>query len=940
MGLSAPGRLIVESPYEEPARHWQYDRDTNSWHLEDGRRPAGYIVATPGAGPSDPGTFIPLPLVNRIRDRVHTWRAAGYPGTTGITRRLLEYWRDPEPRPDRRLFFCQIEAIETLIWWVEAPAAERVGIEVPGDGGLFPRLCAKMATGSGKTVVMAMVIAWQVLNKGARPQDPRFSRDILVVAPGLTVRDRLQVLVPDGDDQTYQEFDLVPPGLADGLRQSATCRVHIANSQSLGWATADQLRRTRSVDKRGPKSDRAWLKEVLTDFSHARNILVLNDEAHHAWRVPPGSRVRGVDKEELQQATRWMQALDRLHRVCGVLACYDFSATPIAPTASADDTALFGWIVSDFGLEDAIESGLVKTPRVPMRSDAPPDTKTLLPKLFHLYADAEVREDLNRPAPETAVLPALVVNAYTLLGLDWLDTAHTWAAQPTPPVMITVANRTETAARIKYAFDHGHVPVAALCDPARTLHIDSKVLDKAETAGDGGQAEGPAGAGAPDPRRNKAARAQWLRRQVNTVGRAGEPGGPIQHVISVGMLSEGWDAKTVTHILGLRAFTSQLLCEQVVGRGLRRRSYEVGTDGLLAPEYVNVFGVPFRFLPHEGDAPPAPPPGPVPIRIEPLAAKRDFEMQFPNVVRIDRGLQTRLDLDLNRLAPLELDSERAVVHADMFSTLQGNPHPFGWTHVELESFARRTRLQTVLFDVARRIYDQMAPSWRGSRAHLLGQVVTLVERFMRSEALVFKPASWGQDELRRKVLLMVEMNRVVGHVWTAIEHQNAETLEPVFDERRAVRSTGDMQAWFTRRPSQWAEHSHINRAVYDSTWEASEAYALDHSPHVTAWAKNDHLGFEVGYVFQGAPRRYRPDFLVRLSNGTTLVLEVKGQDSAEARAKRDALNEWVEAINAHGAFGNWAAAVSFHPKDIVDIVDAVAHAPNGSGSESQARKRN
>ena len=183
--------LIINSPFEEPKLHWYYDRQTRSFEKRQGRRPAGYVTATPESKSfDDPGIFVPLPLVNQIRPRVKTWRENNYPGVTGITKRLLEHWYD---RDQRRypLFFCQLESIETLIWLIEAPAAEKVGIDIPKDGD-FVRLCSKMATGSGKTVVMAMLIAWQVLNKLTYPQDARFSKNVLVIAPGLTVNCRLQ----------------------------------------------------------------------------------------------------------------------------------------------------------------------------------------------------------------------------------------------------------------------------------------------------------------------------------------------------------------------------------------------------------------------------------------------------------------------------------------------------------------------------------------------------------------------------------------------------------------------------------------------------------------------------------------------------------------------------------------------------------------------------
>ena len=638
MAQTTIDRLIVNSPYEEPGKHWRYDRMTKLFDLADGRRPAGYVVASGDSRAfDDPGIFVEIPLVNQIRSRVKSWRKSGYPGITSITKRLLEHWTDPEEFEARRFFFCQLEAVETLIWLLEASDSEKVGVEIPSDGGRFQRLCAKMATGSGKTVVMAMVIAWHVLNKVTYPQDPRFAKHILVIAPGLTVRSRLAVLEPTCVENYYDEFGIVPSALLDKLRQG---KVAVRNWHALNWETEEKIARKRGVDKRGVKSDEAYAREVLGDLANARKLLVINDEAHHSWRIPAGSKIRGVAKDQIEEATKWVGGLDRIDRARGILTCYDFSATPFAPSGKqSSGEALFDWIVSDFGLNDAIESGLVKTPRVVIRDDAVPDAKTYKSRLYHIYNNPEVKDDLNRRARPEEPLPDLVINGYYLLGYDWRETARDWATRPdkTPPVMITVANRTETAARIKHAFDHRRVRIDELCDPERTLHIDSKVLADAEAAEEpiadaGSGSEGKGGLRKP----TKKQQAELLRRQVDTVGKRGKEGGLVQNVISVGMLSEGWDAKTVTHIMGLRAFTSQFLCEQVVGRGLRRTSYDVNSkSGLFKPEYVNVFGVPFTFLPHEGgkDGPP-PPPEPK-TAIEPVAEKAQFEISWPNIVRID-----------------------------------------------------------------------------------------------------------------------------------------------------------------------------------------------------------------------------------------------------------------------------------------------------------------
>jgi type III restriction enzyme len=156
-------KLIINSPYEVPTYHWHYDRESRDFEKREGRRPAGYVVATEGSKSfDDPGQFVQIEMVERIRPRVDHWRSNGYQGVTGITKRLLEHWNRERQSDENRFFFCQMEAIETLIWLTEGPEAEKTGIAIPADGGEFSRWCSKMATGTGKTVVMAMLIAWQI----------------------------------------------------------------------------------------------------------------------------------------------------------------------------------------------------------------------------------------------------------------------------------------------------------------------------------------------------------------------------------------------------------------------------------------------------------------------------------------------------------------------------------------------------------------------------------------------------------------------------------------------------------------------------------------------------------------------------------------------------------------------------------------------------------
>ncbi len=917
-------KLIITTPYVEPTEHWSYDRETREFERKAGRREAGYIKATEGSRAfDDPGIFVPIEQVNQIRPRVGQWRENGYPGVTGITKRLLQHWYDPEERKERRFFFCQLEAIETLIWLTEAPDAGKTGIDISGDGGLFERWCAKMATGSGKTIVMTMLIAWQVLNKVSNRQDARFSKNVLVVAPGLTVKSRLSVLNPFASDNYFEEFNVVPHSLMDNLRQG---KVRIINWHALQWDTEEKLARKKTVDKRGAKSDEAYVREVLGDMSNASNIIVVNDEAHHAWRVNPELKVKREFKDQAAEATVWVGGLDRIHRARNILRCFDFSATPFAPSGKrADEEALFPWIVSDFGLNDAIEAGLVKTPRVVIRDDGRVDEQ-LRSRLYHIYMDGEVKDDINRKAEETEPLPQLVINAYYLLGKDWLETKKNWerAGQKIPPVMITVANRTETSSRIKYAFDHNQIMIDELCVREKTLQIDSKVLDEAEAAteeieielSDDENEEQPQA-----PKLTKKQQAELLRQTVDTIGRVGEPGEQVQNVLSVGMLSEGWDAKTVTHIMGLRAFSSQLLCEQVVGRGLRRTSYDVGKDGLFEPEYVNIFGVPFAFLPHEAKEGPPPPPPPPKTRIEPDSEKIEHEITFPNILRIDTVYKPTLSLDIEKVKPLTLDPYDSITDVEMAAILQGKPTLAALTEIDLKDIAERNRIQTIVFKVATSIYNsEHRPEWKGSKEAFLIQLIRIIERFIASDKIKVKNLEWEKDELRKRVLIMLNMNKVIQHTWNLIRSENTAQLTPVFDKENPIRSTSDVRTWWTSKPCEAFGKTHINFVVCDSRWEYLEAKTINDHSNVESFVKNDHLGFVVLYNYQGVVRKFFPDFIIKLKSGEFLVLETKGQDDERNRTKREFLDLWVRAVNVHGGFRRWRWAVSFDPNDVEPIL--------------------
>ena len=921
-------RLIINSPYKEPDRYWNYDRESRLFDEVKGRRPAGYLVASKHAKSfDDPGELKEIPFVNKIRSYVKKWRDENYPGVTGITRRLLEHWTDEQEYEARRFFFCQLEAIETIIWVTEILPTNNLDIVIPGDGGEFTRLCAKMATGTGKTVVMSMLIAWQILNSIVYPKDDRFARNILIIAPGLTVKNRLAVLKPQNSGNYYEEFRVLPSSLKDKLRQG---KVIVQNWHALTWESGDKYAKRRSVDKRGPKSDLAYAKEVLGDLLPTQNILVINDEAHHAWRISPGTKFARETLSSAAVATKWIEVLDRVHKIVGILVCYDFTATPFVQSGSQNkfQESLFGWIVSDFGLNDAIEAGLVKTPRVVIHDDARPDAKTLKSRLYHIYNDEEVKDDIQRRVPPETPLPDLVINGYYLLGYDWKLVATQWEELnfQTPPVMITVTNRTETAARIHYAFSQGSIDVEELCDTDRILHIDSKVLDQAEATANpiaeiDDQILRKKGSHKTIPKFNRKEQAEFLRHQVDTVGQVGQPGEKIQNVISVGMLSEGWDARTVTHIMGLRAFTSQLLCEQVVGRGLRRTSYDVDPEkGLFTPEYVNVIGIPFTFLPHEeyenGPEPPTPK-----TKIEPVAEKTSYQISWPNLIRIEHVSVGRLSLNWDQVDQLELNAFDTSKLAELAPVVDGKPDVVNISSIDLEHLARKFRTQRIIFVAALRIYEQMSSSWTGNKDLLLAQLVQIVEQFIRSDKVGIKPVSFNDDDIKRRLVLTLNITKVVSHIWQAIRFGNYEKLEPVFDHEKPICSTEDMSPWHTGRPCKGTFRSHINYCVCDGAWEATTAQELDNNENVEAWVKNDHLGFEVRYVYRGIVKKYRPDFIIRLKSGNCLVLEIKGRDKTEVKIKRRFLQEWVEAVNTHGGFGVWSEDIAFNPSDVVEILN-------------------
>ena len=903
---------ILNSPFGEPTRYWAYEDGQPV--LKEGRRPAGYYLKARTRGPQPAlleEEFVPLELVNTIRERVKAWRERGYPGVTPITRQLLNHWNNPER--ERKLFFCQREAAETLIWLVEASPAEKQGIVIPRDNGLVRYAC-KMATGSGKTVVMGMVIAWQVLNKLANPQDKRFSDAVLLVCPNLTIRERLQVLLPWKPGNYYEKFDLVPRGMLERLQQG---RFQVTNWHL--FQPRDDSR-SRSVVRRGPESDAAFCRRVLKELGSKGNLLVINDEAHHAYRpapLPEEERARLSPEEvaEREEATVWVGGLDRINAVRGINFCVDFSATPFYIKGSGyEEGAPFPWVVSDFGLVDAIESGIVKIPRVPVDDN----TGALIPKYFRLWEwvnqrlPASERQTARRRArPESVLREA--EDALATLASEWKRTFEEFqkAGSPVPPVMIVVCDNTDLARLV-----HEHIAggnVLRELEGEATFRIDTKLLAEAEAAYEG---------------ETRAEAAERLRRVVDTIGKLeweGEgdpPGKNIRCVVSVGMLNEGWDAQNVTQILGLRAFTSQLLCEQVVGRGLRRLNY----DDFSAPEYVDVYGVPFEVIPVKKKPRSSAEVQRVSTLVRALPERKHLEITFPRVEGYVFDVRQRIRLNLKDVPYLQLDPGQAPTEVTVKPAVGyriGRPDRLGpgpeAVH-DRNPFHREKRLQATVYEIAaeltRRLKEK-GEDW-SARHILFPQVLAAVWQYLEERVVVVEP-----DTPLEEVALLRYRQHIIERLMAAIEpdtEAGEPPLLPVIERFRPVGSTSEV-LFRTVRPCVGTTKSHISHVVLDAPkWEHSVAYQLERIPEVVAYARNDHLDFTIPYEWEGARHEYRPDYLIRWRGAdgqeVRVILEVKGFETERDRQKEAAARRWVRAVNRHGEFGRWAFVVCRDPGEL------------------------
>jgi type III restriction enzyme len=927
-------------------------------------------------------------LVNEIRKHVDQWRdlPPGQWGVTPETQRLLLHWRDPDR--ERKLFFCQREAVETLIWLTEVePKAFRKQIEdanSEANPGLY-RLTCKMATGAGKTTVMAMIIAWHAANRARRPNSKQFSDAFLVVTPGITIKDRLRVLYPQDPQNIYEQLDLVPRDLMDTVRKA---RIVITNYHAFMPKEKEQvskLNRQILGGREGEKRFTETVGEMIervggTALLGRKNIIVLNDEAHHCYRhnvrkdedAPAMTAEERVEAESNAKAARvWISGIEAFTAKIGIEAIYDLSATPFFLRGSGyDEGQLFPWVVSDFGLLDAIESGIVKVPRLPVLDDA---IQGELPKFRDIYN--VIRKENPRAFPMRGRRTQGAVDDPSRLPHHLLEAAmealykhydkmfKKWEAVPElgrPPVFIVVCNNTSTSKLVydwisgydktegegenaKTRVVPGKLPLFSNVDENgrwrsrfRTFLIDSSQLETDEALSD--DFRKVAAREIEEFKKEKQARgesidditdADLLREVMNTIGKAGRLGAHIRCVVSVSMLTEGWDANTVTHIMGVRAFGTQLLCEQVVGRGLRRVSYEVDPKtGFFPTEYAEVLGVPFSFAQGGKEGPPPPPRV---TRVRALEERRkEREIRFPNV----EGY--RVVFPRRPLQPaFTKDSGMELTPDDVPNVTESEPLIGEGITFDLRKDAEKLRLKSVVFDVAGLLLREKFRDEDGNlEVWRYPELVRITEQWFR-ECLTTKGKTPTQYLKWRPLAL-----RAVGRIYTALVGSLTDPADgsrglllPIVNPYNPEGSTRHVDFTTSKQTLIPTTLSHVNHVVYDRDWEAGFTERLEKlGDVVVSYVKNHSLHFEVPYEHGGETYRYRPDFIVRLGGDgaelVNLVVEVKGQRDAKDAAKADTMKKvWIPAVNNAGRHGRWAfLELTDIPYDIEDRLRAFVHA--------------
>lgn len=974
---------ILNSPYDFPGRHWELDESgqpTN--HIVEKRRRAEFITPIPkpkkrkkaqqdlvfdeGHGLSTADQqYDPTPVINEVRRKVGQWRSIPNPSdwkVTPETARLLQHWRSHQFNGIRP-FFCQIEAVETAIWLTEvAPKLGKEGRTIlehlesaneQANGGM-PRLALKLATGAGKTTVMAMLIAWQTINAVRRPSSQKFTRGFLIVAPGITIKDRLRVLQPNDPDSYYKSREIVPDDMLGDLDRA---KIVITNyhafklretlelskgGRSLLQGRGDELSTTETIGQ--------MIQRVMPDLMGMKRIAVLNDEAHHCYCEKPGESVetdlKGDDldeaKDNLEAARMWFRGIDSVDSKLGVMRVFDLSATPFFLRGSGyAEGTLFPWTMCDFSLMDAIECGIVKLPRVPVSDNIPEGEMPMYRNLWeHVRAKMPKKRRSKGVVLDPLDIPPPLQTALQALYGHYKRTYDLWEKEGVgvPPCFIVVCNNTASS-KLVYDYISGFIrekedgsstlengrlelfrnydeysnPIAR----PNTLLIDSNQLESGdalddkfremakdeidrfrreiiERTGDVRQAE-------------NISEQDLLREVMNTVGKKGRLGEQIRCVVSVSMLTEGWDANTVTHVLGIRAFSTQLLCEQVIGRALRRQSYDLNEQGRFNVEYADVLGIPFDFTAKPVIAPPQPPRET--IHVKAIKPERDhLRIDFPRVSGY------RVELPNERLtAEFDADSTLVLTPALVGATQTQNAGIIGETADLTLEHTRDMRQSTLLFKLSQRL---METHWRDPgedpKLHLFGQLKRITRQWLNNH-LECKGDTYPA-QLCYQTLADMACEKITKGITKSLIGDSP--VKAMLDPYNQLGTTSDV-SFYTSKRDRWEtshEKSHVNWVILDSDWEAEFCRIAEAHPKVVSYVKNHGLGLEVPYQFGSTSRKYIPDFIVRVDDGNgddllNLIVEIKGYRGEDAKEKASTMKTyWVPGVNTHERFGRWAFA--------------------------------
>ncbi len=980
-------RPILNSPYARPERHWELDEQGQpTQRILETRRRAEFITPIPKPRKQKSSTaqtrmvfdegkgistaeqeYDPTPIINDLRQQVDVWRMLPNPNQWGVTpetARLLEHWRHHE-FSNLRPFFCQVEAVETAIWLTEVAPQTTAGRRILGhltnaNKDAHPdlvRMALKLATGAGKTTVMAMLIAWQTVNAVRKPQSNRFTRGFLVVTPGLTIKDRLRVLQPNDPDSYYQSWELVP---GDMLEDISRAKIVITNYHAF------RLRERMDISKGGRallegrtgdqittiETEGQMIQRVMPDLMGMKNILVLNDEAHHCYREKPGAQeeeaeLKGDEKEEAKKnreaARLWISGLEAVNRKLGISRVIDLSATPFFLSGSGyAEGTLFPWTMSDFSLMDAIECGIVKLPRVPVADNIPGQDMPMFRNLWeHIRAKMPKKGRGKAAALDPLSIPPQLQTALEALYGHYEKTYESWkdAGVRVPPCFIVVCNNTSTSKLVydyisgfgrenedgSISFENGRLALFRNFDEhgnpiaqPNTLLIDSEQLESGEGLDDRFRTiaadeidrfrrEIIERTG--DPRQAENITDQELLREaMNTVGKHGRLGASIRCVVSVSMLTEGWDANTVTHILGVRAFGTQLLCEQVIGRALRRQSYDLNEEGLFGVEYADILGIPFDFTAKPVVSKPQPPRET--IKVQAMRPDRDaLEIRFPRVAGY------RVELPEERLeAVFDANSVLTLTPDLVGATTTQNSGIIGESvDLSLEHTAD-VRPSQVLYELTSHL---VLTKWRDPgedpRLNLFGQLKRIAKGWLDGY-LECKGGTYPA-QLKYKMLADMACERIVAGINRKFIGERPVLV--VLDPYNPTGSTMHVN-FTTSKLSRWETDSrkcHVNWVITDSDWEAEFCRVAEAHPRVKAYVKNHSLGLEVPYRYGSESRKYRPDFIVLVDDGhgpddpLRLVVEIKGYRGEDAKEKKSTMDTyWVPGVNHLGTYGRWAFA--------------------------------